>query len=40
VFSKVPHNKVISERCTFHCLFIGFLINLVPLMDYQKKISK
>jgi hypothetical protein len=40
VFNKVPHNKVINERCTFLYLFIGCLINLVPLIDYEKKRSK
>jgi hypothetical protein len=38
VFNKVPHNKVISERCsTFLYLFIVCLINLIPLIDYEKK---
>jgi hypothetical protein len=39
VFNKVPHNKVISERCTFLYLFIYCLINLVPLIDYEKERS-
>jgi hypothetical protein len=37
---KVPHNKVISEWCTFLYLFIGCLIHLVTLIDYDKKRSK
>jgi hypothetical protein len=36
-FNKIPHNKVISERYTFLYLFIGYLINLVPLIDHEKK---
>jgi hypothetical protein len=40
VFNKIPHNKAINERCTFLYLFIGCLINLVPLIDYEKKRSK
>jgi predicted AlkP superfamily pyrophosphatase or phosphodiesterase len=40
VFNKVSHNKVISERCTFLYLFIGCLINLVTLIDYENKRSK
>jgi hypothetical protein len=40
VFNKVPHNKVISKRCTFLYLFIDYLTNLVPLIDYEKKGTK
>ena len=40
VFNKVPHNKVISKRCTFLYLFISYLTNLVPLIDYEKKETK
>jgi hypothetical protein len=40
VFNKVPHKKVIHKRCTFLYLFIGYLINLVPLIGYEKKGSK
>jgi hypothetical protein len=40
MFNKVPHKKVISERCTFLYLFIYYLINLVPLIDYEKERSK
>jgi hypothetical protein len=36
VFNKVPHNKVIHKRCTLLYLFIGYLINLVTLIDDEK----
>jgi hypothetical protein len=37
VFDKIHHNKVINKRCTLLYLFIGYLTNLVPLIDYEKK---
>jgi hypothetical protein len=39
VFDKIHHYKVIGKRCTFLYLFIGYLANLVPLIDYEKKMS-
>jgi hypothetical protein len=37
VFNKVSHNKVIHKRYIFLYLFIGYLINLVTLIDYEKE---
>jgi hypothetical protein len=33
----VSHNKVIHKRYIFLYLFIGYLINLVTLIDYEKE---
>jgi hypothetical protein len=40
VFNKVSHNKVIHKRYIFLYLFIGYLINLVTLIDYEKEKKK
>ena len=40
VFDKIHHNKVIGKSCTFFYLFLGYLTNLVPLIDYEKKETK
>jgi hypothetical protein len=31
------HNKIINKRYTFIYLFIYYLINLVPLIDYENE---
>jgi hypothetical protein len=36
VFNKMHHHKIISKRSTFLYLFIGYLTNLVSLIDYEK----
>jgi hypothetical protein len=33
------YHKIISKRSTFSYLFIGYFTNLVPLIDYGKKVS-
>jgi hypothetical protein len=33
---KCITNKTISMRCTFIYLFIGYLTNLIPLIEYEK----
>jgi hypothetical protein len=37
VFNKMHHHKIIIKRSTFLYLFIGYLTNLVPLIDYEKE---
>jgi hypothetical protein len=31
------HNKIISKRCTILYLSIGYLTNLLPLVDCEKE---
>jgi hypothetical protein len=37
VFRKMHHNKIISKRCTILYLSIGYLTNLLPLVDCEKE---
>jgi hypothetical protein len=37
VFNKMHHHQVISKRSTFLYLFIAYLTNLVPLIDYKNE---
>ena len=39
VFDKIHHNKVIGKRCTLLYSSNGYLTNLVPLIDHEKKMS-
>jgi hypothetical protein len=39
VFNKMYCHKTIGKRSTFSYLFIGYLTNLVPLIDYEKEMS-
>jgi hypothetical protein len=32
----MPHNKVISMRCIFLYLFICYLTNIIPLIEYAQ----
>jgi hypothetical protein len=36
---KCITTKIISRRSTFLYLCVGYLTNLVPLIDYEKKMS-
>jgi hypothetical protein len=36
VFNKMYYYKTIGKRSTFLHLFIGYLTNLVTLIDYEK----
>jgi hypothetical protein len=37
VFNRMYHNIIISKRCTFLHFFIGYSINLILLIDYEKR---
>jgi hypothetical protein len=37
VFHRMYHNDIISKRCTFLHFFIGYLINLILSIDYEKE---
>jgi hypothetical protein len=39
VFNKIYYHKIIIMRSTFLYLFIGYITNLVPLIDYEKERS-
>jgi hypothetical protein len=39
VFNKIYYHKTIDKRSSFLYLFIGYLTNLVPLIDYEKERS-
>jgi hypothetical protein len=39
VFNKMCCHKTIGKRSTFPSLFIGYLTSLVPLINYEKKMS-
>jgi hypothetical protein len=37
VFHRMYHNNIISKRCTFLHFFIGYLINSILSIDYEKE---
>jgi hypothetical protein len=39
VFHKMHHHKITIKRSTFLYLFVGYLTNLVPLIDYETEMS-
>jgi hypothetical protein len=36
-FNRMYRNDIISKRYTFLYFFIGYLINLILLIDYEKE---